>query len=91
MNSQSTLEFLRSIDPDLVQYNYILVNKGFSSVQVPKHLVFSDISEIPVGHHHLLINEVSKICSPHSKALLTGLDASNFQEGSKTPLQSLQP
>ena len=71
---QSTFDFLDSIDNELVQYNDLLVTKGFSNTKLLAYLTFQDISELPVGHRRLLINEVSKIRSPHSKGLLAALD-----------------
>ena len=71
---QSTFDFLDSIDDELVQYNNLLVTKGFSNTKPLAHLTYQDISELPVGHRRLLINEVSKIRSPHSKGLLAALD-----------------
>ena len=71
---QSTFNFLNSIDDELVQYNDLLVTKGFSNTKLLAHLTYQDISELPVGHRRLLINEVSKIRSLHSKGLLAALD-----------------
>ena len=75
----STETFLREIDPDLVQYSSLLVSKGFTNTKVLAHLTYQDIYELPIGHRRLLINEVSKIRSPHSKALLSSLDAQELQ------------
>ena len=77
--SMSTETFLREIDPDLVQYSSLLVSKGFTNTKVLAHLTYQDIYELPIGHCRLLINEVSKIRSPHSKALLSSLDAQELQ------------
>ena len=77
--SMSTETFLREIDPDLVQYSSLLVSKGFTNTKVLAHLTYQDIYELPIGHRRLLINEVSKIHSPHSKALLSSLDAQELQ------------
>ena len=74
-----TYEFLLSIDPDLCQYTDILKTKGFNNTRVLKHLTYDDLHQLPVGHRRLLLNEVSKIRSPHSKALLTSLDAQALQ------------
>ena len=71
---QSTFDFLDSIDNELVQYNDLLVTKGFSNTKLLAHSTYQDISELPVGHRRLLINEVSKIRSPHCKGLLAALD-----------------
>ena len=77
--SISTDTFLRQIDPDLVQYSSLLVSKGFTNTKVLAHLTYQDIYELPIGHRRLLINEVSKIRSPHSKALLSSIDAQELQ------------
>ena len=77
--SMSTETFLCEIDPDLVQYSSLLVSKGFTNTKVLAHLTYQDIYELPIGHHRLLINKVSKIRSPHSKALLSSLDAQELQ------------
>ena len=77
--SMSTETFLREIDPDLVQYSSLLKSKGFTNTKVLAHLMYQDIYELPIGHRRLLINEVSKIRSPHSKALLSYLDAQELQ------------
>ena len=74
--SMSTETFLSEIDPDLIQYSSLLVSKGFTNTKVLAHLMYQDIYELPIGHHRLLINEVSKI---HSKALLSSLDAQELQ------------
>ena len=71
---QSTFDFLNLIDDELIQYNELLVTKGFSNTKLLAHLTYQDMSELPVGHRRLLINEVSKIWSPHSKGLLAALD-----------------
>ena len=76
---QSTEDFLSSIDPALIQYAGLLITKGFSNTRLLAHLTFQDVLELPVGHRRLLINEVTKIRSPHSKALLTSLDVNNMQ------------
>ena len=77
--SMSTENFLCEIDPDLVQYSSLLVSKGFTNTKVLAHLTYQDIYELPIGHRRLLINEVSKIRSPHSKALLSSIDAQELQ------------
>ena len=71
---QLTRDFLESIDDELIQYDSLLLSKGFSNVRLLAHLTYQDIVELPVGHRRLLINEVSKIRSPHSKGLLAALD-----------------
>ena len=76
---ESTEDFLSSIDPALIQYSGLLITKGFSNTRLLAHLTFQDVLELPVGHRRLLINEVTKIRSPHSKALLTSLDVNNMQ------------
>ena len=43
------------------------------------HLTLPDIAELPIGHRRLLINEVNKIQSPLSKALLTAIDSQELQ------------
>ena len=74
MATRDTGMFLMDIDQDLVQYTDILVAKGYTNTRSLVHLTFQDIAEMPIGHCQLLINEVAKIQSPHSKALLTSLD-----------------
>ena len=51
------------------------------------HLTLQDISELPIGPKRLLINEVNKIRSPHSKALLTAMDCQELQTSGKNALQ----
>ena len=100
MDVISTYDFLWSIDPDLCQYMDILRTKGFNNTRVLRHLIYDDLDQIPIGHRRLLLNEVSKIHSPHSKALLTSLDAQSIQVNkhasnphsvSAMPTSSLQP
>ena len=79
---QLTLNYLKSIDDELVQYNTLLVTKGFSNTKLLAHLTYQDVSELPVGHRKLLINEVSKIRSPHSKGLLAALDIDTMHNNS---------
>ena len=76
---QPTHDFLSSIDAQLVQYSGLLNAKGFSNTRLLAHLTFQDVMELPIGHRRLLINEVTKLRSPHSKGLLTALDAHNIQ------------
>ena len=83
----STETFLRDIDEDLVQYGSLLISKGYTNTRVLAHLTLQDISELPIGHKRLLINEVNKIRSPHSKALLTALDCQELQTSGANPLQ----
>ena len=68
---ESVHDFLYSIDPGLVNYLHVLDMKGFNTMRTLVHLSFDDIPSIPLGFRKLLINEISKIRSPHSKALLT--------------------
>ena len=75
----STETFLRDIDEVLVQYTSLLCGKGYSNTRVLAHLTLPDIAELPIGHRRLLINEVNKIWSPHSKALLTSIDSQELQ------------
>ena len=75
----STETFLRDIDEVLVQYTSLLCGKGYSNTRVLAHLTLPDIAELPIGHRRLLINEVNKIWSPHSKALLTAIDSPELQ------------
>ena len=84
----STETFLRDIDEVLVQYTSLLCGKGYSNTRVLAHLTLPDIAELPIGHRRLLINEVNKIRSPHSKALLTAIDSQELQTAGT---ESLQP
>ena len=84
----STENFLRDIDEVLVQYTSLLCSKGYSNTRVLAHLTLPDISELPIGHRRLLINEVNKIWSPHSKALLTAIDSQELQTAGT---ESLRP
>ena len=79
MSSQSTNAFLTEIDPELVQYTDLLISKGFNNTRLLAHLTYQDIPELPIGHKRLLINEVTKIRSPHSKSLLTSLNTQSMQ------------
>ena len=83
----STETFLHDIDEDLIQYGSLLISKGYTNTQVLAHLTLQDISELPIGHKRLLINEVNKIWSPHSKALLTALDCLEWQTSGANQLQ----
>ena len=83
----STEMFLREIDEDLIQYGSLLISKGYTNTQVLAHLTLQDISELPIGHRRLLINEVNKIRSPHSKPLLTALDCQELQTSGTNSLQ----
>ena len=74
----STSQFLGNIDASLLQYTDLLLQKGYTNTRTLAHLTFQDIPEIPIGHKRLLINEVTKIRSPHSKGLLTSLDTPNY-------------
>ena len=47
---QSTRDFLESIDDELIQYDSLLLSKGFSNVRLLAHLTYQDIAELPVGH-----------------------------------------
>ena len=76
---ESVHEFLFSIDPALCNYLHVLDSKGFNTMRTIVNLSFDDIPTIPLGFRKLLINEISKIRSPHSKALLTSHD--NFAMG----------
>lgn len=85
-------DFLYNIDPVLVNYLHVLDSKGFSTMKTIVHLSFEDIPSIPLGFRKLLINEISKIRSPHSKALLMARD--NFAikgQYINTDSNSLQP
>ena len=88
---QSTEDFLSSIDPALTQYSGLLITKGFSNTRLLAHLTFQDVLELPIGHRRLLINEVTKIRSPHSKSLLTALDVQNIQSDGSAAGINLQP
>ena len=78
-NFESEHEFLFSIDPALFNYLQVMDSKGFNTMQTIVHFSFDDIPTIPLGFRKLLINEISKIRSPLSKALLTSRD--NFAMG----------
>ena len=84
MATLSTSQFLGNIDADLLQYTDLLLQKGYTNMRMLAHLTFQDIPEIPIGHKRLLINEVTKIRSPHSKGLLTSLDTQTMQCDSAT-------
>ena len=60
----STETFLRDIDEDLFQYGSLLISKGYTNTRVLAHLTLQDISELPIGHKRLLINEVNKYGHP---------------------------
>ena len=82
--------FLRDIDEVLVQYTSLLCSKGYSNTRVLAHLTLPDISELPIGHRRLLINEVNKIQSPHSKALLIPSFNTNLNHTSLYTVPSMQ-
>ena len=84
MTTLSTSQFLGNIDADLLQYTDLLLQKGYSNTKMLAHLTFQDIPEVPIGHKRLLINEVTKIRSPHSKSLLTSLNTQTMQCDSAT-------
>ena len=71
---ESVYDFLHDIDPALVNYLHVLDSKGFSSMKTIVHLSFDDVPSIPLGFRKLLLNEISKIRSPHSKQLLNDHD-----------------
>ena len=54
------------------------------------HLSFDDVPTIPLGFRKLLLNEISKIRSPHSKQLLNDHDKLCIQRQSR-PDSRLQP
>ena len=83
----STETFLHDIDEDLVQYTSLLIGRGFTNTRILVHLTLQDISELPIGCGRLLINEVNKIWSPHTKALLTALDCQELQTSGTNSLQ----
>ena len=85
--TKSTEMFLHEIDEDLMQYGSLLISKGYTNTQVLAHLTLQDISELPIGPKRLLINEVNKIRSPHSKALLTAMDCQELQTSGTNALQ----
>ena len=76
----STAEYLGQIDTCFEQYADILVNKGFTNTRTLTHLTFSDVLEIPIGVHRLLIHEVSKLRSPNTKHLMGHKDDSSFDQ-----------
>ena len=71
--------------------NTLLVAKGFSNTKLLAHLTYQDVSELPVGHRRLLINEVSKIRSPHSKGLLAALDVDTIHNSSRREHSIFEP
>ena len=79
MEVVSTRDFLLSIDPELCEYTDLLHKKGFTNTHVLKYSTYDDLEQLPVGHRRLLLNEVSKMHSPHSKVLLNSLDAQALQ------------
>ena len=76
----STAEYLGQIDTCFEQYADILVNKGFTNTRTLAHLTFSDMPEIPIGVRRLLIHEVSKLRSPHTRHLMGHKDDSSFDQ-----------
>ena len=79
----STAEYLGQIDTCFEQYADILANKGFTNftnTRTLAHLTFSDVPEIPIGVHRLLIHEVSKLRSPHTRHLMGHKDDSSFDQ-----------
>ena len=73
----STGDFLSQIGPSLTEYSALLVNKGYSSTKTLAHLTLADIPEIPLGLHHLLIHEVTKFHSPHTRQLMNHKDVAS--------------
>jgi hypothetical protein len=63
-----TVDFLRDIDEDLVQYESTLNDMGFTSTRSLKFLLSSDIPSIPKAHSRLLISEVNKLLTPTSSS-----------------------
>jgi hypothetical protein len=59
-----TIDFLREVDEDLVQYESILNDMGFTSTRSLKFLLSSDIPSIPKAHSRLLISEINKLSTP---------------------------
>ena len=79
----STAEYLGQIDTCFEQYADILVNKGFTNftnTRTLAHLTFSDVPKIPIGVRRLLIHEVSKLRSPHTRHLMGHKDDSSFDQ-----------
>ena len=70
----STGEFLSQIDSSLTEYSALLVNKGYNTTRTLAHLTLGDIPEIPLGLHCLLIHEVTKLHSPHTRQLMNHKD-----------------
>ena len=89
-NYETVYDFLHDIDPALVNYLHVLDSKGFSTMKTIVHLSFDDVPTIPLGFRKLLLNEISKICSPHSKQLLNDHDKLCIQRQSQ-PDSRLQP
>ena len=87
----STKDFLSGIDSELISYADILVSKGFANSKTLAHLTFGDIPEIPVGLRRLLIHEVSKLRSPHTRRLMGQKDASDFNTGTCSSSSDLSP
>ena len=73
----STGEFLSQIDPSLTEYSALLVNKGYSMTRTLAHLTPGDIPEIPLGLCQLLIHEVTKLHSPHTRQLMNEKDVAS--------------
>ena len=73
----STGEFLSHINPSLTEYSTLLVNKGYSTTRTLAHLTLGDIPEIPLGLRRLLIHEVTKLRSPHTRQLMNDKDVAS--------------
>ena len=87
----STKDFLSGIDSELISYADLLVSKGFANSKTLAHLTFGDIPEIPVGLRRLLIHEVSKLRSPHTRRSMGQKDASDFNTGTCSSSSDLSP
>ena len=87
----STKDFLSGIDSELISYADLLVSKGFANSKTLAYLTFGDIPEIPVGLRRLLIHEVSKLRSPHTRHLMGQKDAYDFNTGTCSSSSDLSP
>jgi hypothetical protein len=61
-----TVDFLRNIDEDLVQYETLLVEMGFTSTRSLRYLLSADIISLPKAHSRLLMANIQKLLTPKS-------------------------
>ena len=64
-NNLSTVDFLQSIDSDLVKYAERLCSNGFTSTASLAHVTAADLSDIPEGHRRLILHQTLKLRSPN--------------------------